>query len=82
MATPEPADWRTLLVKNSPKLLEQVTAFQNTALADGALSAKTKVLMMLLCDCLLTHHAGATSLAKRARALGASEAEINERKKR
>ena len=45
---------------------------------DGALSLKTKTLMMMLCDALLGHSDGVASIAKRARALGASEAEIAE----
>ena len=51
---------------------------RETVLAGGALSSKTKTLMMMLCDALLAHPDGAANLAKRARALGASEMEIGE----
>ena len=51
---------------------------QQNIMVDGALSVKTKTLMMMLCDSLLAHPEGVASLAKRARALGASENEITE----
>ena len=47
-------------------------------MVEGALSVKTKVLMMMLCDCLLAHPDGVAGIAGRARSLGASEAEIAE----
>ena len=47
-------------------------------LKEGALSLKTKTLMMLLCDALLAHPDGVANIAKRARDLGASNAEIAE----
>ena len=37
---------------------------------------KTKTLMTMLCDALLGHESGVTSIAIRARAAGASESEI------
>ena len=78
MTTPNPATWQTILEKRSQELLRQVTGLQKTVLADGALSVKTKTLMMMLCDALLAHSEGVANIAKRARALGASEAEITE----
>ena len=45
---------------------------------DGALSAKVKTLMMMICDALLTHNDGVYNIANRARGMGASEREIAE----
>ena len=78
MTTSKAATWQTILGKSAPELLKQVTGLQQTVLADGALSVKTKTLMMMLCDALLAHPEGVANIAKRARALGASEAEIAE----
>ncbi|MQF69396.1 carboxymuconolactone decarboxylase family protein [SAR202 cluster bacterium AD-804-J14_MRT_500m] len=59
-------------------LLETITNVREFVLADGALSAKTKVLMMVLSDSLLSHPTGVRNLANRARSLGATEGEISE----
>ena len=45
---------------------------------DGALPAKVKTMMMMICDALLNHEGGVTNLANRARGMGASEEEIAE----
>jgi alkylhydroperoxidase/carboxymuconolactone decarboxylase family protein YurZ len=55
-----------------------VTSVRESILTDGALSLKVKTLMTMLCDALLAHPDGVANIAKRARALGASEAEIGE----
>jgi len=78
MTTSKAATWQTILGKYTPELLKQVTGLQETVLADGALSAKTKILMMMLCDALLAHPEGVANIAKRARTVGASENEIAE----
>jgi alkylhydroperoxidase/carboxymuconolactone decarboxylase family protein YurZ len=78
MTTPKPVTRQTILEENSPELLKQVTGLRETVLADGALSVKTKTLMTMLCDALLGHTNGVANIAKRARSLGASEAEIAE----
>ena len=70
--------WQIILEKHAPELLKQATGLQETVIGDGALSAKTKTLMMMLCDALLAHPEGVANIAKRARALGASENEIAE----
>ena len=70
--------WQDILKKRAPKLLNEVAGLRESVLADGALSLKTKTLMMLLCDALLGHPDGVASIAKRARSLGASEDEIAE----
>lgn len=78
MTTPRPVSWQSMLEKGAPDLIKQVNGFQQSIMAEGALSVKTKTLMMMLCDSLLGHTEGAANLAKRARSLGASEAEIAE----
>ena len=45
---------------------------------DGALSAKTKTLMSMLCDAIRNRDAAVAALAAVARAQGATEAEIAE----
>lgn len=64
--------------KHVPDMLKQMTALQETITKDGALSLKTKTLMMMLCDALLGHGDGVANIANRARSLGASEGEIAE----
>jgi alkylhydroperoxidase/carboxymuconolactone decarboxylase family protein YurZ len=78
MTTSRPGNWQTMLEKGAPELLQQVAGLQKAVAGDGALSAKTKTLMMMLCDALLGHSEGVANIAKRARSLGASEAEIAE----
>lgn len=78
MTTPKPAGWQAMLEKHAPGLLKDVSGLQEKLLADGALPARIKVLMMMLGDSMLAHTEGAANLSRRARALGASEAEIAE----
>ncbi len=78
MTMPTPANWQTILEKSSPELLKKVNGLREAVLTDGALSIKTKTLMMMLCDALLGHSDGVANIAKRARVLGASEGEIAE----
>ena len=70
--------WRDSLGKHAPEMLKQITDLQATITKDGALSLKTKTLMMMLCDALLGHPDGVANIARRARTLGASEQEIAE----
>ena len=78
MTTSRGGSWQTKLEKVFPELLKNVTGLRETVLVEGALSIKTKTLMMMLCDALLAHPDGVANIAKRARDLGASEAEIAE----
>lgn len=78
MTTSKTLTWRTILGKHAPELFQQVMGLEEKVIVDGALSVKTKTLMMMLCDALLSHPEGAANIAKRARALGASEDEIIE----
>ena len=65
-------------MKHTPDLFKHMTAVQDTIIKDGALSLKTKTLMMMLCDALLGHSDGVANIARRARSLGATEEEIAE----
>ncbi len=78
MTTPRAGSWQGKLAEIAPELIKNVTGVRETVLAEGALSVKTKTLMMMLCDALLGHGDGVANIAKRARDLGASEAEIAE----
>ena len=66
------------LEKNDPQLLEQMTSLQDFVSKDGALPAKIKTLMGMLGDAILGHAEGVKAIAERARAQGATEAEITE----
>ena len=74
----QPPSYLETLGKADPKMLEHVTAVREYVIADGALSAKVKTLMTMLCDALLAHENGVHVISQRARALGASEEEIAE----
>jgi alkylhydroperoxidase/carboxymuconolactone decarboxylase family protein YurZ len=53
-------------------------AQRDRILKDGAIPAKYKILMTMIVDALLSHPDGVANIANRARAAGATEAEINE----
>lgn len=72
------APYLETLAKKDPQFGSRVSADRDFILADGALSAKTKALMALLCDSLLAHEHGVSLVGDRARSLGATEAEIAE----
>jgi len=74
----QPASWLDLMEQGAPELMKVVTRTRESILPDGALSNKTKTLMTMLCDALLGHDGGVTTIANRARAAGASEEEIAE----
>ncbi|MDD4876317.1 MAG: carboxymuconolactone decarboxylase family protein [Dehalococcoidales bacterium] len=78
MTTSGAANWQTIMEKQTPELFKQVTGLREAVMTEGALSLKTKTLMTMLGDALLAHPDGVASIAKRARALGASDAEIAE----
>jgi len=62
MTKSEMSPWQIILEKHAPQLLKQATGLQEMVTGDGALSAKTKTLMMLLCDALLAHPGGGGAL--------------------
>ena len=72
------SSWQDLLENNTPDLMKVVGGTRESVMADGALSNKTKTLMTMLCDALLGHDGGVTTIANRARAAGATEEEIAE----
>jgi alkylhydroperoxidase/carboxymuconolactone decarboxylase family protein YurZ len=76
--TQTPVSFQQLLDEHAPELAATIGGARGSITADGALSAKVKTLMMMICDALLNHESGVTNLANRARALGASEPEVAE----
>lgn len=66
------------LMANDPELAEILTTNREFVIQDGALSAKVKTLMTMLCDALLAHENGVKVIADRARGMGATEEEIAE----
>ena len=66
------------LMANDPELAEILTTNREFVIQDGALSAKVKTLMTMLCDALLAHENGVKVIADRARSMGATEEEIAE----
>ena len=78
MTQAQAAPWQVALEKSAPALLKDVTVVREAIMKDGALSIKTKTLMTMLCDALLAHSSGVTTIAGRARDMGASEEEIAE----
>ena len=70
--------WITKLQHNNPKFAEMYLSQHEKILKDGAIPAKYKILMTMIVDAITAHADGCFALANRARAAGASEAEINE----
>ncbi|MFC2038823.1 carboxymuconolactone decarboxylase family protein [Chloroflexota bacterium] len=70
--------WQAKLEAVSPELMKSMTGLREAVMVEGALSVKTKTLMMMICDALLAHPDGVANIANRARELGASEEEIAE----
>lgn len=76
MATLPP--WIQTLQQRDPQFTESYMAQRDRILKDGAIPAKYKILMTMIVDALLSHPDGVANIANRARAAGATEAEINE----
>ena len=64
----QPAAWQDLLKSGAPDILKVSEDARGSILSDGALDNKTKTLMTMLCDALLGHDSGVTTIANRARA--------------
>ena len=78
MAQPNLPPWIEPLYQRDPKFVETYMAQREHVLRDGAIPAKYKHLMTMMVDALQTHPEGVTTIANRARAAGATEAEIQE----
>ena len=78
MTLPNPGAWQAIIEENAPQLYQDVTSVREHVLSEGALPLKVKVMMTMLCDALLGHDDGVKNFANRARAVGATEAEIAE----
>jgi alkylhydroperoxidase/carboxymuconolactone decarboxylase family protein YurZ len=70
--------WIQQLQKQNPQFAEKYLEMREQTLKDGAIPAKYKILMTLIVDAIAAHPNGCAGIANRARAAGASEAEINE----
>ena len=78
MTQAQAAPWQASLEKHAPELFTEVSKVRESVLSEGALPLKVKILMTMLCDALLAHSDGVAAIAQRARAAGATEAEIAE----
>ena len=78
MAQPTLPPWIQTLQQRDPEFTTSYLAQRERILADGAIPAKYKILMTMIVDALLSHPDGVATIANRARAAGASEAEIVE----
>ena len=70
--------WIQPLQKRDPEFVDSYVAQREHILRDGAIPAKYKLLMTMIVDALQSHPDGVANIANRARAAGASEAEIQE----
>ena len=70
--------WIRRLQRSNPQFADMYLAQSNKILNDGAIPAKYKILMTMIVDAIMAHPEGCAAIANRARAVGASEAEINE----
>jgi alkylhydroperoxidase/carboxymuconolactone decarboxylase family protein YurZ len=70
--------WIGKLQQSNPQFADVYLAQSKKILKDGAIPAKYKILMTMIVDAIMAHPEGCSAIADRARAAGASEAEINE----
>ena len=66
------------VARHDPDFLPFVESEREFVMQDGAIPARYKMLMTMVCDALLGHDKGCEAIANRARAAGATEAEIAE----
>jgi len=78
MAQPSLPPWIQPLQQRDPEFVTSYMAQRERILKDGAIPAKYKILMTMIVDALLSHPDGVATIASRARAAGASDAEIQE----
>ena len=78
MSQPTLPPWIQTLQQRDPEFAQSYLSQRERILKDGAIPAKYKHLMTMIVDALLSHADGVATIANRARAAGASEAEIME----
>jgi alkylhydroperoxidase/carboxymuconolactone decarboxylase family protein YurZ len=71
-------EWIQRLQQRDAKFAEMYLAQREHILKDGAIPAKYKLLMTMIVDAIAAHPEGCANIANRARAAGATEAEIDE----
>jgi alkylhydroperoxidase/carboxymuconolactone decarboxylase family protein YurZ len=70
--------WIQTLQQRDPDFVASYMAQRERVLKDGAIPARYKLLMTMVVDAIQAHADGVANIANRARAAGASEAEIQE----
>ena len=70
--------WIQALHQRDPEFVSSYMAQRERIMRDGAIPAKYKILMTMIVDALQSHPDGVATIAGRARAAGASDAEIQE----
>ena len=70
--------WLEKLQQSNPQFADMYLDQSKKIMKDGAIPAKYKILMTMIVDAVMAHPEGCSAIANRARAAGASEAEINE----
>lgn len=78
MAQPALPPWIQTLQQRDPQFTEAYLAQRERILGNGAIPAKYKILMTMIVDAITAHPDGVATIANRARAAGATEAEIDE----
>ena len=78
MAQPTLPPWIKALQERDPQFVDSYMGQRERILQDGAIPAKYKHLMTMIVDAIQSHPDGVANIANRARAAGASEAEIKE----
>ena len=78
MAQPTLPPWIQALQQRDPQFVDSYMSQRERILRDGAIPAKYKLLMTMIVDALQSHSDGVANIANRARAAGASEAEVQE----
>jgi len=78
MAQPALPPWIQALKERDPQFVDSYMSQRERILKDGAIPAKYKHLMTMIVDAIQSHPDGVANIANRARAAGASEAEIQE----
>jgi alkylhydroperoxidase/carboxymuconolactone decarboxylase family protein YurZ len=78
MAQPAVPPWIQALRDRDPQFAESYLSQRERILGDGAIPAKYKHLMTMIVDAIQAHPDGVATIAARARAAGASDAEVLE----